>query len=185
MAAPQSATLHNLNGRWRMNASLSDPYDEMLKAQNVGWLWRKVLVKSGAELWITHTTDNGVDHLVIHGKSTNGLPDSTEDRIVNGSWKDLNFPIFGKIRGSTRWVKTGDLSSAWLAKDMLLDDDGVILMETIQTETDTVTKQANGFKMVKGERRYVRHVEVTKKNSSKPIHVTLVYDYLGPLEKSA
>lgn len=153
----------------------------MLKAQGVSWLWRKVLVKSGAILSITQTNENGVDHLVIHGRSSNGLPDTTEDRIVNGTWKELTFPIFGKIRGSTRWVKTADLSSAWLAEGMLLDGDGVILMETIQTDINTVTKQSNGFKIVKGERRYVRHVEVVN-SDNKRIQVTLVYDYLGPLE---
>ncbi|ATY64777.1 hypothetical protein CCM_09343 [Cordyceps militaris CM01] len=181
MAAPESITLRNLTGRWRMNAALSDPYDEMLKAQGVSWLWRKVLVKSGAELWVTQTNENGVDHIVIHGKSSNGLPDSKEDRIVNGTWKELNFPIFGKIRGSTRWVKRDELPSTWLTEDMLLDDDRVILMETIQLNINTNTKQVNGFRNVKGERRYVRHVEVLNEDK-KVIRVRLVYDYLGPLE---
>ncbi|OAA53206.1 hypothetical protein ISF_08938 [Cordyceps fumosorosea ARSEF 2679] len=181
MAAPASITLHNLTGKWRMNASLSDPYDEMLKAQGVSWLWRKVLVKSGAELWITQTVEGGVDRLVIQGKSSNGLPDSREDRILSGAWKELSFPIFGKIRGSTRWVKRGELPSAWLAEDMVLEDDQVILMETIQLNINTVTKQANGFKSVNGERRYVRHVEVLN-NKKDLIRVRLVYDYLGPLE---
>ncbi|TQV90065.1 LCCL domain-containing protein [Cordyceps javanica] len=164
-----------------MNASLSDPYDEMLKAQSVSWLWRKVLVKSGAELWISHTNEDGVDRLIIHGKSSNGLPDSKEDRILNGTWKELNFPIFGKIRGSTRWTKRQDLPSEWLTEDMLLDDGDVILMETIQLDINTVTKQANGFKIVNGERRYVRHIEVLN-SSDQLIRVRLVYDYLGQLE---
>ena len=153
----------------------------MLKAQGVTWLWRKILLKSGVESWISHTKDNGIDHLKIHGKSSNGLPDSTEDRIVNGSWKELTFPIFGKIRGSTRWAQKSDLPSAWLVEDMIFEgDDGVIIMETIQLDINTVTTQANGFRMVKGERRYVRHVEVVNKNQR--IRVRLVYDYLGPLE---
>lgn len=152
----------------------------MLKAQGVGWLWRKVLVKSGVELWMKQTSENGVDRLQIHGKSSNGLPDSTEDRIINGTWKELSFPIFGKIRGSTRWVKTDELQSTWLAEGMVLDDDLVILMETIQLDINTVTKQANGFKMLEGQRRYVRHVEVVSED--KRIQVTLVYDYLGQLE---
>ncbi|KAJ5993160.1 hypothetical protein N7451_008884 [Penicillium sp. IBT 35674x] len=180
MAAPQEITLDNLSGRWNMNLVLSDPYDSILKAQGISWLTRKVLTVGSFTLTIRETVDEeGVTHLIIDTKPSSGLPGTTERRVLNNEPSELTHPLFGKIRGRTKWVALADLPSEWLGCGFQDGTEKAMLMTTDHIDIDTVTYQAGGFEIINEERRYVRHVEVRNIGVQQ---VKLVYDYLGPLE---
>ncbi|KAJ9137154.1 Calycin [Pleurostoma richardsiae] len=181
MAAPAEITLDNLSGRWSMNLALSDPYDLILKAQGVNWLTRKVLTVGTFTLTIQETVDEaGLTHLVIDTKPGSGLPGTTERRVLNDEPSELTHPLFGKIRGRTKWLAPAELPSEWLGAGF---EDGTVktmLMTTDHLDIDAITYQAGAFQVIKEERRYVRNVEVQRGDESQ--RVKLVYDYLGPLE---
>jgi len=165
-----------------MNLTLSDSYDSILQMQHVNWLTRKVLTAGTITMNIRQTVDEeGQTHLTIESKSGSGLPSSTEARLLNNETRHVNHPIFGKITGRTRWAALTDLPSEWLASGWEEGTIKVILMTTEHLDVDAVTFQAGGFEFVRGERYYVRHVEVRK--GSELLQVKLVYNYLGPFER--
>lgn len=167
------------------NQSLSGSYDTVLKAQGVNWLTRKVMATSAITMSIEQSKDNeGVTHLSIHSKPNSGLPGSTETRVLNNEPRELKHPIFGMIRGRTKWVSKADLPSDWLRENLEgQSSEGFILMTTEHLDTNATTYQANGFEVINGDNRYVRHVQVNgASEADEQARVKLVYDYLGPIK---
>lgn len=147
----------------------------------MNWLTRKVLTVGTVTMSIKQTVDEeGVTHLTIDNKAGSGLPGSTESRILNDQIRNADHPLFGKITGRTRWAELTDLPSPWLSSGWEDGTTKVVLMTTEHLDVNAVTYQAGALEIFKGERRYVRHVEVRK--GEEVLQVKLVYDYLGPLE---
>jgi hypothetical protein len=184
MAAPTEASLVNLNGRWSINQSLSDPYGSILKAQEVNWLTRKVLTMSPVVASIQQRVNEAqLTCITIHSKPSSGLPRTTEQRVLNGESRELTHALFGRIRGRTEWVERADLPAEWLGAGLEVDASAngrIILMTTEHLDINATTYQANGFEVVSSQRHYVRRVEVRKGDDV--TRVRLVYDYLGPAE---
>ena len=167
------------------NQSLSGSYDTVLKAQGVNWLTRKVITASAITMSIEQRKDGeGVTRLSIHSKPNSALPGSTETRVLNNGPRELEHPIFGKIRGRTAWVSKADLPSEWLGQNLEgQSSNGLILMTTEHLDTNATTYQANGFESIGGKNHYVRRVQVNGENEpDEQARVKLVYDYLGPIE---
>lgn len=208
MAAPVSKNIHNLNGKWQMNKSLSGDFGAVLSLQGVGFIMRKTI---GAASITLHTTQleappsepsqdaiddaaktQNVTHINIDQTITGGIKGTTELRCVDNRRREHTDWLFGHVSGRTLFYKGPDAKAA-IAKDFpdpfLLEgwpDDGEDLLVSYVLNLDNdrgwEATQVWGFQTAKdGTRRYVRNVVVTKGEGSKQQRVTvqLIYDFLG------
>lgn len=128
--------------------------------------------------WVDAST--GVTHMDIELKPSSGLPGSTEVRVFNFQGIEVTHPVFGKIRGHTRWTGAKELDEvdAFLAQGFEKGMDTYMHMMTEHLDHGAVTHQACGFEEIEGTRYHTRHLFV--KNGDEALRVKLVYDYLGP-----
>lgn len=165
------------------NKSLSDDNDPVLKIQNVGFIQRKAIGAANLSLTITMHTDAATGHTHFDTAIRPSLgPASTEERVL--AWDetpaDVRHPLFGN--GTARGKYT-TLDDAEIATDEFLTkgwEEGTAEVIVMRNEMDSgvVTRLVHGFEVVKGERRYVRHVVSTNKKGESA-KVRLVYDYEG------
>jgi len=120
----------------------------------------------------------GVVHVDIEQTATGGIKGTTELRQLDGQTGEHEDQIFGKVRGQTNWVKLADVKDDFLSKGWLPE---TAQGETIESNVESVgngwkASQIWGFEDIKGERRYCRHVVITKGGKSKTGR--LVYDWV-------
>lgn len=122
--------------------------------------------------------DAGVVHIDIEQTASGGIKGTTELRHLDGVTGEHEDQVFGKVRGQASWVKISDVKHPFLAKGWLPETEQG---EAIKSDAESVSngwkaEQIWGFEDIKGERRYVRHVVITKGGKEKTGR--LVYDYL-------
>jgi len=186
MAAPESATLENLNGTWIMNKTLSDDPDAILQLQGVGWIIRKAISLLTITLIVKEYRDaDGKYHIDIEQPGAAGIKGTSEHRTVNGGWSEHEDHIFGAVKGLTTWQKLSELKDddedeAFLKKgwaEDIVKSDEVIKARADSIKNGWASTQIWGFEVINGDRRYVRHVVVKK--GDKTIRSKLIYDYTG------
>jgi len=189
MAAPASKTIHDLNGTWTMNKTLSDPTDPILQLQGVSWLVRKAIGYMTITL-ITkeYTDDEGFTHIDIEQPGAAGFKGTTEERTLDGKVGEHEDHVFGAVRGQTKWTKIADLKDedadeAFLKKgwteETLNDADGAVDSYVESVNNGWTARQIWGFEEIEvdGEKKrfYTRHVVVKKED--KTIQARLIYDF--------
>ncbi|CAK7267176.1 hypothetical protein SEPCBS119000_002407 [Sporothrix epigloea] len=212
MAAPESKNIHNLNGKWQMNKSMSGNFEAVLSLQGVGFLLRKTI---GAATITLHThqfeappteptqdpideagkTEN-VTHIVISQTMTGGIKGTTERRCCDNRRREHTDWLFGHVSGRSHFYK-GPGAAAALAKDYpdpfltegWPDDQDLLVSNVLNLDKDRgwEATQVWGFQTAKdGTRRYVRNVVVTKGEGSKQQRVTLqlIYDFVGERDEA-
>ncbi|KIJ68600.1 hypothetical protein HYDPIDRAFT_106811 [Hydnomerulius pinastri MD-312] len=188
MAAPPEVNSKAMSGRFVMNKSLSDSTDEILRLQGVSWFKRRAISMFTLTLVVKHTTDEaGIEHIDIDQTLSGGIPGTSENRILDFQERDEDDDIFGAVIGKSRRSTVEELTDEFLKKEWTEDTirDGVVLaIAWSNPERNSYTWRAEqtwGFSVVKGERRYVRHVSFTSSDRQEgPIQARLVYDYSGP-----
>ncbi|KIH91761.1 hypothetical protein SPBR_01978 [Sporothrix brasiliensis 5110] len=211
MAAPASKTIHNLNGKWQMNKSLSGDFGAVLSLQGIGFLVRKAISAGTITLHVSQIqappsepsedpiegsakTEN-VTHINIDQTMTGGIKGTTERRCVDNRRREHSDWLFGHVVGRTLFYK-GPGAAVALAKDFpdafLAEgwpEDGEDLLVSYVKNLDKAggweATQVWGFQTAKdGTRRYVRNIVVTKGEGSSQQRVTvqLIYDFLGELD---
>jgi len=183
MAAPASKTIHDLSGTWTMNKSQSDPTDPILQLQGIGWLIRKAIGLMTVTLIVKqYKDDGGVVHIDIEQPGAAGIKGTTEERQIDGTWREHEDHVFGAVKGTTNWIKISNLKDddadeAFLKKGWT---DETVSDETVDSYVESINngwtaRQIWGFEEIDGERKYVRHVVVKKKD--KVERARLIYDF--------
>ncbi|EFW99430.1 hypothetical protein CMQ_7798 [Grosmannia clavigera kw1407] len=206
MAAPDSKSIHNLNGKWQMNKTLSDPFEPVLALQGIGFLTRKAINAATLTLHITQMEapasealdpiadpTEKVTHVNIDQTLTGGIKGTSEMRCLDNRRRSHSDWFFGTVEGRTLWVRGPDAAAAvvkefgdeYLGQGWPAGDDLIVsYVKNTDPNGGWVAVQVWGIKTASdGNRRYVRNIVVTK--GSKRIAVQLVYDFVGERDKKA
>ncbi|OAA61002.1 hypothetical protein SPI_05026 [Niveomyces insectorum RCEF 264] len=134
MAAPASKSINDLNGKWRMNKSLSDPFEPVLALQGVGYIVRKAISAATLTLHVRQyeappseptIADDPVDdaarqvsvtHVDIDQTLTGGFKGTTERRCCDDRRREHSDWLFGHVVGRTRWYR-GPGAAAAVVRD--------------------------------------------------------------------
>ncbi|KAJ9648590.1 hypothetical protein H2199_001445 [Coniosporium tulheliwenetii] len=185
MAAPETASLKDLNGKWVMNKTLSDETDSVLALQGVGWLTRKAIALATITLHTKEYVDDAsVTHIDIDQTATGGIKGTSEQRVLDNQFREHTDHIFGELKGRSRWFKLSALDESDYDEKYLKEgwEKAIVDGEAIESFVENgkagwTARQIWGFMEVKGDRRYVRNVVVVKGDQVK--RRRLVYDWAG------
>lgn len=201
MAAPADITIKDLSGRWIMvrhllyvrqtpahspqqNKILSDDTDAVLALQGVSWWTRKAIAYSTITLTVKqYTDDNAITHIDISQVGTGGLKGTTELRELDGVQREHDDYLFGKLKGSSRWLGLDAVDDQFLKDGWLEGDEEAggpagerhVESSVINEEKGWTALQIWGFAILEGKRYYVRRVVVSKGETV--YKVRLVYDW--------
>ncbi|KAH6604699.1 hypothetical protein Trco_006406 [Trichoderma cornu-damae] len=190
MAAPSSKTTKDLNGRWTMNKTLSDSSEPVLALQGIGFVTRKAIGLATITLEVKQyqgppkppnaATDIIVTHIDIV-QSASRLSSTQENRCFDDYPRDHTDWLFGSVTGRSRWVSLDEVADGFLRQGWELEGEGKSFITNVaeNKERGWVAEQVWGFQLVDGERRYCRHVVVTK--GEERAQIRLVYDFDGEL----
>ncbi|KAI8940321.1 hypothetical protein NX059_004015 [Plenodomus lindquistii] len=201
MAAPESVTIRNLQGRWVMNSSLSDAFDPVLALQGIGWLTRKALGVATVNQALSQSTVTGEDDqpttkILIDQTITGGLKGTSETRILDWHYRGHTDWLFGTVQGRSRYTTLAEVvgesksegldeeDAKYLAEGWLKEtEEGEIIQSFVDNEGNKWTAlQVWGFAEVGGKRMFVRRTVARRKDKDEVKRVRLVYDYVGTLE---
>ncbi|PGH09081.1 hypothetical protein GX51_00834 [Blastomyces parvus] len=144
MAAPNTITIHNLNGTWVMDKSISNDPDGIFKLQGMSWLTRKAIGLATVTLKIKQTKNaQGADELAIDQLLTGGVKGTSEHRVLDWSERDHADHIFGDVVGQSRFLKAGAASEGSGGKRLPEVD--------VQTKTGDADKDVAVAKFLRGE----------------------------------
>jgi len=199
MAAPPSATIKNLNGKWLMNKKECGDIDAVFSLQGIGWLTRKAI---GLATITQHLKqypdpdDASVTHIDFDQVVTGGITGTTELRTLDWQDRPHSDHLFGSLKGRSRFNKVAALGESVKEVRGGDEEDAKFLAEGWDEETlageivenyvesdnnGWVGWQVWGFATVtvggKEERRHVRKVVVKKGKNVKRIR--LVYDWVA------
>lgn len=124
----------------------------------------------------TYKNENGETHIDIEQDSTGGwIKGTTERRLLTGEMREHSDPIFGDVKGSSRWIKIDEIEDEFLKSEWLPGTEYLIESNVDSIKNGWSGYQIWGFKEINGERRYARNVVVKKGAERK--QARLVYDY--------
>lgn len=149
--------------------------------QGVSWLVRQAIKWSTITLYIKQYTDEaGQTHIDINQQSSGGYSNQ-EERTLNWEFHEKDDKVFGKIKGRSRYVSRDDVEEPYLKdgwdQKFLDEAKGELVQNYVESLSGNkwIADQTWGFEVIKGERRYVRHVYAHK---GKEVHrIKLVYDW--------
>lgn len=120
MAAPENKSIHNLNGKWQVNKTLSDSFEPVLALQGVGFLTRKAIGAATLTLHISQSEGppsacplqpiadpaaEKVSHILVDQTLTGGIKGNSENRCADGRPRAHSDWLFGTVEGSTHWIR--------------------------------------------------------------------------------
>ncbi|KAI9018839.1 hypothetical protein DFJ74DRAFT_708058 [Hyaloraphidium curvatum] len=152
MAADKPAILVALEGSWILDHKNSDKFEDVLSAQGVGWVVRKLIVnstprvgitaksseKDGKTVWVMHNTTSGV-----------GPTTQTRDILLDGKEVSLEDPLFGVVLstpsisedGKTLFIKSRSEKGGWEATAIWsVSDDGKVQIRTNTFKSKSLNK---------------------------------------------
>ncbi|KAI1261747.1 hypothetical protein F5Y18DRAFT_191545 [Xylariaceae sp. FL1019] len=199
MAAPPNKTIGNHGGKWVQNHALCDSIDPALQIQGIGWLIRKAVSVATVTLHIKQYNDSeGQPHIDIDQVATGGLKGTSEHRTLDFQFREHSDWLFGTAKGQSKFVtkeeldaivaeqtKQGILQDDFLSKGFIDEDsekteDGKLLVYNhVVSNNGWFATQTWGFQVIGGERRYTRHICVSKEG--KFANVQLIFDWAGEL----
>jgi len=91
----------DFNGKWELDAALSDPPDEMLSMQGVGWLRRKMA--SAAQSLVATTVDMTPERMKVEINTP--VMNRSEEFLLDGTpvTKDEDFLGIGSVTITSTW----------------------------------------------------------------------------------
>ncbi|KAI9668855.1 MAG: hypothetical protein M1831_000925 [Alyxoria varia] len=179
MAAPDSITLENLNGKFFMNKQVSTDPDPILALQGISWVTRTAVSLATITLHISqYKDDEGITHIDIDQVLTGGIPGTSEKRALNWEDREHNDHIFGEVIGKSRWTNLTDVQDEFLKKDWAKESsEGNVIETYVKSVTQGwESSQIWGFQMFDGKRHYARNVLVTKGDERR--EARFIYEYL-------
>ncbi|KAM5356198.1 hypothetical protein ACJ41O_002844 [Fusarium nematophilum] len=184
MAAPAEKTITDLNGKWVLNKTLSDSSEPILALQGIGFFIRKSVNIATISLEINqysappkppNTSTDVFTHIDIV-QSASGLTSTQENRCLDETFREHSDWLFGAVTGKSKFITLDEVDDEFLKKGWLVEGDGKFILSYVESKTNGwIATQVWGFEEINGERRYARHVLVTK--GSERVTGKLVYDY--------
>jgi len=125
-----------------------------------------------------------VTHIEIEQTGTGGMKGTTEKRCLDMEFRDHSDWIFGHVKGQSKFIKAEEITDAYLASGWLEDDsektgpngESHIISHVESYDNGWTATQIWGFKILDGQRKYVRNVLIAK--DGKRVELQLVYDFL-------
>ena len=104
-------------------------------------------------------------------------PGTTEQYILNYQWRENKDPVFGQVRGRSRWVDRYEVTEDGLKEGLDELEEGK-LIEVTGGDLDGNWSATHiwGLLEIEGERKHVRKVVVKRKNGDE-VRVMMVYDW--------
>lgn len=97
------------------NKTLSDPTDNILALQGVGWWKRKAIGLGSITLFIKHYKDDeGLEHIDIDQTITGGIPGTSERRLLAWRERENEDHVFGSVLGKSRRIAVDQLDIPFL-----------------------------------------------------------------------
>lgn len=184
------------------NKSESDAFDPVLSLQGIGWLTRKAIDAATLTQYLNQSTVDGSDgapttHIKIDQVLTGGLKGSPEKRTLDWTYRDHTDFIFGVLKGRSRYStlekfreesrETGAtdedikyMTEGWLEETQQGD---IVECFVSNAASKWISWNVWGFAESGGQRKLIKKFAVRKIDTGAVVRVTMVYDYLGPLEK--
>ncbi|KAI3323456.1 hypothetical protein HD806DRAFT_87908 [Xylariaceae sp. AK1471] len=197
MAAPASKTVGNLNGKWVLNKTLSDPTDPALSLQGVGWLIRKAIGAATVTVAVKqYVDDSGTTHIDAE-QTASGLKGTSELRTLDWQPREHSDWLFGRVEGRSKFITAEELtaflqealSQKWAVDDFLAQDwiedenekkgpkGEPYVLNHVKADRGWFATQVWGFQMIGDERRYVRNVVVAKEDKFE--NFKMIYDFVS------
>ncbi|KAH7137192.1 hypothetical protein B0J13DRAFT_559154 [Dactylonectria estremocensis] len=110
-------------------------------------------------------------------QSASGLSSTNENRCADDTFRDNTDWLFGAVKGRSLFVSQDEIDDEYLKTGWLIEGEGKTLYKSYVESQDNgwIATQIWGFENINGERRYSRHVVVTK--GDKRVQIRMVYDY--------
>ncbi len=178
MAAPPEVTLQNLAGKWSLNKALSDDFAPVLALQGVNVLLRKAISAASVHLKITQPSEQ--EFKMEQTATAASIPGTTENYILDWTWRKNHDAFFGDIEGRSRWVTQDDARHNGAKGDWKADDSNGKLIQAVGKKPDDAWTATHlwGFEEVGGERKHTRRVRMTSEDGE-DLKVRMVYDFEG------
>ncbi|KAF4978060.1 hypothetical protein FZEAL_5526 [Fusarium zealandicum] len=186
MAAPAEKTITDLNGKWVLNKSLSDSSEPILSLQGIGFLVRKTINMATISLAVNQysapakppsTSTDVFTHIDIE-QSASGLTSTQENRCLDSTFREHSDWLFGAVNGKSQFITLDEVEDDFLKQGWLIEGEGKFIYSYVESQgKGWIATQVWGFKEVNGERRYVRHVLVTK--GTERVTAKLIYDFVS------
>ncbi|KAI0818304.1 hypothetical protein GGR55DRAFT_674138 [Xylaria sp. FL0064] len=202
MAAPASKNIRDLNGKWVLNKTLSDPTDPALALQGVGWLLRKGIGAATITISVKQYVDaeTGTPTIEID-QSASGLSSTKEMRKLDWTAREHKDFVFGRVEGKSKYISSAELTAlvsadgearkeGWADSDFLALDwlpenpgegeggeGGLFVLNHVVADAGWRATQVWGFQEIGGERRYVRNVVVAKEGKFETFK--MIYDFVS------
>ncbi|KAI0428971.1 hypothetical protein F5Y09DRAFT_311669 [Xylaria sp. FL1042] len=206
MAAPASKTVRDLNGKWVLNKTLSDPTDPALALQGVGWLLRKGIgaatITITVKQYVDSSTSTGTTTIEID-QSASGLSSTKEMRRLDWTAREHKDFVFGRVDGRSKYISAAELAAlvapegearkqGWVDSDFLAldwlpeggeggegegDGGASYVLNHVDADGGWCATQVWGFQEIGGERRYVRNVVVAKGEQFESFK--MIYDFVS------
>ncbi|KAK4128889.1 hypothetical protein N657DRAFT_652448 [Parathielavia appendiculata] len=195
MAAPTNKTIGDLNGKWVMNKTQSSNIEPGLALQNIGWVTRKMVSMATVTLHVkqyvgppsppSDPVGPEVTHVEIEQTGTGGMKGSTEKRCLDYAFREHSDWLFGHVKGQSKWLAADEITDEFLKGGWLEGDaekggpngETHLLSYVESLDSDWTATQVWGFKIIDGERKYVRNVVIAK--GEERVELQLVYDWVS------
>ncbi|KAJ7252379.1 hypothetical protein B0H12DRAFT_1118038 [Mycena haematopus] len=188
MALPPHFTTLDLSGRFILNQTLSDSYEDMLQEQGIDDYKLRHAVACGV-LSFNHYEDENCSERIWVQQDLAGCSRIADDhRILDWRERAKNDALFGAVVGRMRRIKTHTLQPLFLRKGWTPDTlkYGVLQYQVCTDATRNnsqrswVVVETLGIEAADGERRFARHIRLTGPGGLE-MERHLVYDYIGAI----
>ncbi|KAL2132705.1 hypothetical protein VTI74DRAFT_3468 [Chaetomium olivicolor] len=183
MAAPPTASILDISGRWLLNRALSDSTEAFFALQGIPWIVRKVVNFASLELQYERLPPASGSTAPRFGYKQTIRPggfDTKNEYILDGQARVDTVPIFGEISMRCHYAGGEEVAKQYQTTGLESADEGhAAVVEIVESEVMGWTATSVwGFEVVGGERRFVKHNTAVK--GEKAEKTRLVFDYLGP-----
>ena len=102
------------------NKKQTDSTEAILVLQGVSWIVRKAIAISTITLYIKHYKDDkGVERIDVDQKLTGGISGTSEQRILDWSWRGNKDHIFGAVQSRSKRVNVDEIEEDFLKKNWI------------------------------------------------------------------
>ena len=178
MTAPPHKTLKDLEGKWKLNKSISDDITPVLALQGTNSLLQNAI--SSASIRLTISQPKADTYKIKQTATSASIPGTTEEYILDFEWRRNHDAFFGDVNGRSKWINVEDVAKQYpdVKGDWEQGDSSLILAEGGKPDESWTAVRIWGFEQVGGERRYTQRVKVWNKNGDE-MKVKMIYDFVG------
>ncbi|KAL9004583.1 MAG: hypothetical protein Q9188_002592 [Gyalolechia gomerana] len=107
--SPTKKTLPNLAGKRKLNKYLSTDVAPVLALQGTSLLIRKAISSASVTLMISQPQKDKYEF--EQTVTAAGIPETTEQYILDGEWRTNHDAFFGEVKGRSQWISLDEAKS--------------------------------------------------------------------------